>query len=96
MLKLSRFISKLMMGFKEMVTDERGRISSKRFVGIVSAFVLWFGFMISLFTKDEYTVDSLLAEIVALLAFGSLGLTSIDKFGWRNKNKNNEEQNGII
>jgi hypothetical protein len=93
--KLSTFLKKSLSAFKEMITDERGRISSKRFVGLISAFVLWFGFTISLFTKQGYTVDSLLAEIVAFLAFGSLGLTSIDKFGWRNKNKDNNE-NGVI
>ena len=87
--KLSTFFKKLLSALKEMITDERGSISSKRFVGLVSAFVIWFGFTISLFTKQEYVVDSLLVEIVALLTFGSLGLTSIDKFGWKNKNDKN-------
>jgi len=76
---------------KDMFSDEEGAASSKRFVGIISAFVLWVALLISVFTKKEYVVDSFLAEIVALLAFGSLGLSSFDKFSWRNNGKKTDD-----
>jgi cellobiose-specific phosphotransferase system component IIC len=78
--------------FLEMITDERDRISSKRFVGLMSAIVLWVSLLISLFTKNEYKVDGLLAEIVSMLAFGSLGLSTIDKFSVKNRNKKEEDE----
>lgn len=83
--------NKKMNWFKDMILDERGHISSKRFIGIISAFVIWVSMLISLFTKNDFKVDGLLAEIVALLAFGSLGLSTVDKFSLRKKTENNNE-----
>ena len=73
---------------KSMLTDERGNISSKRFIGLLSSLSLIASLIISLITKGEYSPNEILIESVALLSFGTLGLTSIDKIGWR-KNKNN-------
>lgn len=54
--------------------DESGSPSSKRFVGIVCGLSL----CVVLFT--EKTPNSAVVDAVALLAFGCLGLSSIDKF----------------
>lgn len=72
--------------FREMIEDERGALSSKRVIGVVAVILLFITFITSIFgiTPDEY-----MAEVIALLAFGTLGLTSIDKFGWR-RGKQNE------
>lgn len=67
--------------------DEKGSPSSKRFIGIVSGLTLCISLLINLFTG--YPVDSTLVQSVALLSFGCLGLSSVDKF---NKNKSNENQ----
>lgn len=78
---------------KSMLTDERGDISSKRFIGLLSSLTLLACLVITIVTNGEYSPNDILVESVALLAFGTLGLTSIDKFGWRkNKNNNTEEE----
>lgn len=58
--------------------DEKGTPSSKRCVGIICALSLCVALFINLFT--EHPVDGNLVNAVALLAFGGLGLSSIDKF----------------
>jgi cobalamin biosynthesis protein CobD/CbiB len=61
-----------------LLKDEKGTPSSKRFVGIICALSLCVALFINLFT--EHPVDGNLVNSVALLAFGGLGLSSIDKF----------------
>lgn len=67
--------------------DERGTASSKRFVGIVCALTL----CISLYYNSMCDITAMpsdsLVDAVALLAFGCLGLTSIDKYVHVRKNK---------
>jgi len=58
--------------------DEKGTPSSKRFIGIVSGLTLCICLFINLFT--EHPVNETLIEAVALLSFGCLGLSSVDKF----------------
>jgi hypothetical protein len=58
--------------------DEKGSPSSKRFIGIVSGLTLCIALLINLFTS--YPVDHTLVQSVALLSFGCLGLSSVDKF----------------
>lgn len=61
------------MGFwKELVSDESERISSKRVAGLFCVLSL----VITLMIKPSNE----LVNAVSLLAFGALGLTSIDKF----------------
>jgi hypothetical protein len=62
---------------KGLLTDESGNPSSKRFVGIISGLSLCGALFINLFT--EHPVDPYLVNSVAALAFGSLGLASVDK-----------------
>jgi hypothetical protein len=71
-----------------LLRDERGEPSSKRFVGITAGLSLPIALFINLFT--EYPVEPTLVNAVAALAFGALGLASVDKI-WGNKNKNQEE-----
>jgi hypothetical protein len=71
---------------KGLLQDEKGIPSSKRFVGIISGLSLPIALFINLFT--DHPVDSTLVNAVAALAFGALGLASIDKI-WGNKNLNN-------
>jgi len=70
-----------MLKFKEwlngLLMDESGVPSSKRFMGLLSGVILCASLLINLFTS--YPVDPILAQSVAALAFGSLGLSSIDK-----------------
>jgi len=58
--------------------DERGVPSSKRFVGIIAGLTLCTALLINLFTA--LPVDANLVDAVALLSFGCLGLSSVDKY----------------
>jgi hypothetical protein len=75
-----KFLIKLVNVFRLLLIDENGLISSKRFVGLMASFTLCSTMFIALFlTKDICPSDSLI-NAVALLAFGALGLSSVDKF----------------
>jgi hypothetical protein len=67
----------------QIFTDESGVYSSKRFVGILCAVALVSSLIINAFVGHEFDKSSSLVNSVALLAFGSLGLTSIDKWSKR-------------
>jgi hypothetical protein len=57
--------------------DESGTPSSKRFIGILSGVSLCGALFVNLFT--EKPVDPSLVNAVTALAFGALGLASVDK-----------------
>lgn len=79
---------KKLLGFiKSMLTDERGSVSSKRVVGFMCSLTLCFTLSYSLFAKTNNTISPTLIESVALLAFGCLGLTSLDKFTFSKKSE---------
>jgi hypothetical protein len=77
-------MKKLFISLKEWVTglfsDEKGTASSKRFVGIICALTLCATLYHNSFSTTDVAPADGLIDSVALLAFGCLGLTSIDKF----------------
>jgi hypothetical protein len=75
-------VKKLTNWVQGLLKDEKGTPSSKRFVGITASLSLCIALFINLFT--EHPVDSNLINAVAALAFGALGLASVDKI-WAKK-----------
>ena len=74
---------------KQFFCDETGQLSMKRICGLLCTISLCVTMYHNSFS-DEHTVpSSILVESVALLAFGCLGLTSVEKI-FKNKNNNNE------
>lgn len=69
-----------------MFQDERGSTSSKRVCGVFCVFILCLTLFLSLFIhlNTEPLCDTLV-NCVTALAFGCLGLTTIDKFSLKNK-----------
>jgi hypothetical protein len=65
-------------------SDEKGNPSSKRFIGLICGLSLCIALFISQFTGHNPSDN--LVDAVALLAFGTLGLTSLDRF-FNKKNK---------
>ena len=65
---------------KEMLLDEEGKYSAKRFAGLLSVLCLNAALIGNIFYPKQITPSDALIDAVALFAFGSLGLTSIDKF----------------
>jgi hypothetical protein len=84
-------MKKLLAFFKSMVSDEKGSVSSKRVVGLMCSVTLCFTLAYSLFAKTNNTISPTLIESVALLAFGCLGLTSLDKFTFNKQSENKTE-----
>jgi len=72
-------------------SDEKGNGSSKRLVGIVSAITLCVTLYHNSFSTMDIAPSTPLVDAVALLSFGCLGLSSIDKFTGR---KYKDEQKG--
>ena len=66
--------------FKSMMEGANGGISSKRFIGLLCGLSLFAGLFISMFSCGKYEPSSTLVDAVGLLAFGCLGLTSVDFF----------------
>ena len=79
---------KLINWITGLLKDEKGTPSSKRFVGIIAGLSLCVSLFINLFT--EHPVEPTLVQAVAALAFGALGLASIDKI-WGKKEVNKNE-----
>lgn len=71
-------------------------LSSKRFTGIICVISLVVALFVSMFSNGKYCANDGLVDTIALLAFGSLGLTSTEViFGkkYSNKKDDNQESN---
>jgi xanthine/uracil permease len=73
-----------------LLKDEKGTPSSKRFIGILAGISLCITLFANQFTEEHIAPSPVLINAVAALAFGALGLASVDKI-WGNKDKNQEE-----
>ena len=60
--------------------DESGSPSSKRFVGVMSGLSLCVTLYVNSYSDGQIKPSDSLVNAVALLAFGCLGLSSVDKF----------------
>jgi len=67
-----------------LLRDEKGTPSSKRFIGILSGMSLCITLFANQFTEEHVAPSPILINAVAALAFGSLGLASVDKI-WGKK-----------
>ena len=65
--------------FKNMMEGANGGISSKRFIGLLCSLSLILCLFISTLTCGKYNPPNILVETIGLLAFGTLGLTSVEK-----------------
>jgi hypothetical protein len=72
MKKLSSFL-------KSLFSDERGEISSKRLVGVICAIFLCVTLYQNSFSDEHIAPSVPLVQVVGALAFGCLGLTSVEK-----------------
>ena len=70
----------------EVFKGDKGEFSSKRFVGIIGAFVLFGTMAHNSFSPQDIAPSPDLVEAVKWIVIGSLGFTSIDKFSKQNEN----------
>jgi len=79
--------------FKSLLGSGSTTLSSKRFVGIICVISLIVSLMASVFSKGTLCPDKSLVDVIGLLAFGSLGLTSTELiFGKKIDNKKDQEE----
>jgi len=79
---------------KQLFYDETGKISMKRLCGLLCTIALCATMYHNSFSEAHVAPSSILVESVALLAFGCLGLSSIDKIWGKGKSplrKNDED-----
>ena len=67
-----------------LLKDEKGTPSSKRFIGILAGISLCVTLFANQFTEQHIAPSEALVNAVAMLAFGALGLASVDKI-WGKK-----------
>lgn len=68
-----------------LLRDEKGTPSSKRFIGILAGISLCVTLFANQFTEQHIAPADTLVNAVAALAFGALGLASVDKIWAKNK-----------
>lgn len=79
-------MKKIVQWLTGLLKDEKGTPSSKRFIGILAGVSLCVTLFANQFTEEHIAPAPTLINAVAALAFGALGLASVDKI-WGNKNK---------
>jgi hypothetical protein len=72
-------MNKFLSAIKSLFSDEHGTISMKRLCGLLCTIALCVTMYQNSFTKMEVAPSKDLVDAVAMLAFGCLGLSSIDK-----------------
>ena len=65
---------------KGLLNDETGATSSKRVAGILCIVFLNITLLANSFSHGDIKPSDILVQTVGMLAFGCLGLTSIDKY----------------
>ena len=65
---------------KGLLNDETGATSSKRVAGILCIVFLNITLLANSFSHGDIKPSDILVQTVVMLAFGCLGLTSLDKY----------------
>lgn len=71
--------------------DEKGSPSSKRFIGILCGITLCITLYVNSYSHGDIKPADTLVNAVAMLAFGCLGLASVDKIWGKKDNDKIEE-----
>lgn len=79
-------MNKFFAAIKSLFSDEHGVISMKRLCGLLCTLALTVTLYQNSFSEQHVAPSRELVDAVALLAFGCLGLSSVDKI-WGKKQK---------
>jgi hypothetical protein len=83
-------MKKMMTWLSSVLKDEKGNPSSKRIMGVLCTITLCITMYQNAFSEEHIAPSPTLVNAVAALAFGALGLTSIDKFSKKNESNKGE------
>lgn len=75
---------------RSLFADENGNVSMKRLCGLLCTIALCVTLYSNSFSEAHFSPAPGLVDAVALLAFGCLGLSSVDKI-WGKKGQNKDE-----
>ena len=84
-------IKKIINWINGLFKDEKGSPSSKRFIGILCGITLCITLYVNSYTHGDIKPADTLVQAVAMLAFGCLGLASVDKIWGKKDNDKIEE-----
>jgi len=84
-------MNKLLAGIKSLFSDEHGVVSMKRLCGLLCTVSLTVTLYQNSFSAQHVAPSRELVDAVALLAFGCLGLSSVDKI-WGKKPKDTSSE----
>ncbi len=76
-----------LLAIKSLFSDEKGVVSMKRLCGLMCVVTLCAVLCHNSFSDGHVEPSTALVDAVAMLAFGCLGLSSVDKI-WGKKNTN--------
>jgi hypothetical protein len=86
-------MKKFLKWFEGLFSDEKGNPSSKRFVGIMAGLTLCVTMYVNSYSHGDIKPSDSLVNAVAMLAFGCLGLASVDKiFGKKPKKDSTDNE----
>ena len=88
---MKKFFNSFCSILREILSDEKGRLSSKRIVGVICSIFLCITLYENSFSEEHIAPSVPLVQVVGALAFGCLGLSSIDKYTLRANKKEKEE-----
>jgi hypothetical protein len=71
--------------------EEKGSPSSKRFIGILCGITLCVTLYVNSYSHGDIKPADTLVQAVAMLAFGCLGLASVDRIWGKKDNDKTEE-----
>jgi hypothetical protein len=71
---------------KQFFQEDNGRFSMKRLCGLLCVVTLCVTMYHNSFSEEHVAPSSILVEAVAMLAFGTLGLTSVEKIFKKKEN----------
>ena len=84
-------MKKILNWITGLFNDEKGSPSSKRFIGILCGITLCVTLYANSYTHGDIKPADSLVNAVAMLAFGCLGLASVDKIWGKRDNDKIEE-----
>jgi hypothetical protein len=83
-------MKKIVNWISDLLKDEKGNPSSKRLVGIICGTALCITLYVNSYSNGDIKPADSLVQAVAMLAFGCLGLASVDKI-WGKRDNDNDK-----
>jgi hypothetical protein len=70
---------------KKLLTDERGSLSTKRIIAIISALFICVTLLVNSFSHQEIGPSDKLVDAVMVICCVAMGATTFDKFSFKEK-----------